>query len=333
MHAAFVTATTFASVAGLVGISYAVEALRARPKPPERLRWAPEVSIDYLTVDGLRLRYIKTGSGPPIVLLHTLRTQLDIFQRLILPLSAHFTVYAWDYPGHGWSEIPCSAYAPEEFYRWTASFIDALEIDEVTLVGISIGGTIALVLAAREHPRIARVVAINPYDYPPLGGIRHSSLAARVILGPASVPILGATLMRLRTRLVSDWIMEGGVTNADSLGSELKEELYEVGARAGHYKAFLSLLAHERLWSHAKEEYPRVKVPTLLVYGSRDWAPERMRRDVRQRIPAASSVDLNGGHFLSLEQPEALADLIARFSTAPPISTADAPQAADERTR
>ena len=315
MHAAFVTATTFASFAALVGMSYAVEALRARPKPPERLRWAPKVSIEYLTVDGLRLRYIKVGSGPPIVLLHTLRTQLDIFQSLIPQLSPHFTVYAWDYPGHGWSDIPCSAYTPEDFYRWTASFLDALHIDEVTLAGISIGGTIALVLAAREHPRIARVVAINPYDYPPQGGIRHSSLTARVILGPASVPVLGATLMRLRTRFVSDWIMEGGVTAADSLGSELKEELYEVGARAGHYKAFLSLLSHERFWSRAKEEYPRIEVPTLLVYGSQDWAPEPLRQDVRRRIPTAANVDLNGGHFLSLDQPQALADLIANFRT------------------
>src|SRR5262249_30404400 len=184
-------------------------------------------------------------------------------------------------------------------YRWTASFLDTLQIEGATLAGISIGGTIALVLAARQHPRIARVVAINPYDYPPDGGIRCSSLTARVILGPSSVPLLGSTLMRLRSRFVSDRIMTGGVVSAEALPAALKRELYDVGSRPGHYQAFLSLLSHERGWSHAKAEYPRIRVPTLLVYGEHDWAPERRRKEVRRLIPDVAAVSLDGGHFLS----------------------------------
>jgi pimeloyl-ACP methyl ester carboxylesterase len=89
-----------------------------------------------------------TGSGPNLVLLHTLRTQLDIFQKLIPLLAQRFTVYALDFPGHGWSDIPHSAYAPEDFYRWTAQFLDELKVEQTCLAGISIGGTIALVMAA-----------------------------------------------------------------------------------------------------------------------------------------------------------------------------------------
>jgi pimeloyl-ACP methyl ester carboxylesterase len=281
---------------------------------PEQLPWAPGVSIEHVTVAGIRLRYIKVGVGPAIVLLHTLRTQLDIFQQLIAPLAVHFTVYAPDYPGHGWSEIPPVAYAPEEFYGWTASFLDALRIEDATLAGISIGGTSALVLAARRHPRVARVVAINPYDYPPQGGIRRSSLMARLILGPAGLPILGATLMRLRTRFVSDRIMEGGVAGAGSIPVDLKRELYQVGARAGHYRGFLSLLAHEHLWSRAKGEYSRIRVPVLLVYGTRDWASERMREEDRQLIPNAVAKIVNGGHFLVLDRPQELAEAILEFA-------------------
>ena len=54
----------------------------------------------------------------------TLRTQLDIFQKMIPELAGHFTVYACDYPGHGWSDIPRADYAPEDFYRWTSAFLD-----------------------------------------------------------------------------------------------------------------------------------------------------------------------------------------------------------------
>jgi len=309
-------ALTLAGFAGLVALSYGVEALRPRPNTPASLFWGAGVAIGYANVSGIKIRYMKVGSGPNLVLLHTLRTQFEIFQKVIPALAEHFTVYAYDYPGHGWSDIPTAAYAPEDFYRWTAAFLDSLDIQDACLAGISIGGTISLVLAARRNPRIKRVVAINPYDYAPAGGIRNSSLMARLILGPAGVPILGATLMRLRNRLVSDAIMEGGVANPDALSRELKKELYDVGARRGHYRAFLSLLAHERLWFEARSEYPRISIPTLLVYGQRDWAPEALRRQNQVLIPGTTLTTIEGGgHFLSLDQPDQFTRAIVQFIT------------------
>ena len=55
--------------------------------------------------DGSRLRYYTAGTGPPLVLMHTVRTQLDYFQRVIPLLWDHYTVYALDLPGMGWSDI------------------------------------------------------------------------------------------------------------------------------------------------------------------------------------------------------------------------------------
>jgi pimeloyl-ACP methyl ester carboxylesterase len=297
-----------------VPISFAVEGLRPRPVRPDRLAWAPGIALETAVVSGLRVRYIRTGSGPSLVLLHTLRTQLDIFQKVIPELARSFTVYAFDYPGHGWSDIPQADYAPEDFCRWTAEFLEAAGVEKATLAGVSIGGTIALVLAARGNPRVDRVVSINPYDYWPAGGIRRSSTMARLILGPADVPILGATLMRLRNRFVSDRIMEGGVASADDLSLELKKELYDVGARPGHYRAFLRLLAHEPLWADARKEYRRVAVPTLLVYGDRDWAPSEIREQERGLIPGVTMKTINGGgHFLPLDRPQELVGLISSF--------------------
>jgi pimeloyl-ACP methyl ester carboxylesterase len=315
------TALTLAGFTGLVLLSYGVEALRPRPNTPASLFWGAGVAIGYANLGGIKIRYLKAGSGPNLVLLHTLRTQFEIFQKVIPALAEHFTVYAYDYPGHGWSDIPTAAYAPEDFYRWTAAFLDSLDIREASLAGISIGGTISLVLAARQNPRIKRVVAINPYDYPPAGGIRKSSLAARLILGPAGVPILGSTLMRLRNRLVSDAIMEGGVADPDALSGDLKKELYDVGARRGHYQAFLNLLAHERLWFEARSEYPRISIPTLLVYGEHDWAPKALRQRNQTLLPGATLTTLEGGgHFLSLDQPDTLTRAIIQFVTNAPVS-------------
>ena len=97
----------FAAVGvGLWLVSFVIEAMRPNPKPPAKLRWAPKISIQSVEIGGNELRYIKMGKGPAIVLLHTLRTQLDLFEKVIPELSKHFTVYALDYPGHGYSDIP-----------------------------------------------------------------------------------------------------------------------------------------------------------------------------------------------------------------------------------
>src|SRR5262245_18952164 len=80
----------------LVILSYIVEALRSAPKRPEALVWAPRIPIEYVDLDGIRVRCIKTGAGPNLVLLHTLRTQLDIFEKIIPELERHFTVHAFD---------------------------------------------------------------------------------------------------------------------------------------------------------------------------------------------------------------------------------------------
>src|SRR5262249_11284473 len=131
----------------MVVLSYIVEALRSAPKRPETLVWAPKIPIEYVDLGGMRLRCIRPGVCRNLVLLHTLRTQLDIFEKIIPELEKRFTVHAFDYPGHGWSDIPKATYASEDFYQWTAAYLDRVDIRQATIVGISIGATISLVLA------------------------------------------------------------------------------------------------------------------------------------------------------------------------------------------
>ncbi len=150
------------SAVGLWLVSHITEAMRPVPQTPETLRWAPDIPIGYLDVGGCKLRYIRAGRGPNLVLLHTLHTQLDLFEKVVPELARRFTVYALDYPGHGYSDIPEAQYDAEFFAESVAKFLDVLDLHDVTLSGVSIGGAIALILAGRRNPRIARVVAINP---------------------------------------------------------------------------------------------------------------------------------------------------------------------------
>lgn len=306
--------TTAAILLGLlVLVSYVVEALRAAPKPPEQLSWAPDIPIRYIDVNGLRLRYIVAGEGPTLVLLHTLRTQLDMFQKVVPELARRFRVYALDYPGHGYSDIPRGDYTADFFVTAVAGFLDRLDIEDATLVGESIGGTIALLLAARGNRRIRRVVAINPYDYDAGRGLRRSSILANALLGLSGVPILGPTMMRLRQFPIEKRIFEGGVARKESLPLPLAREMYRVGNRPGHRRAFMSLVHHWPSWERARAEYGNIDRPVLLLYGDSDWSRPNEREANARAIPGAEYLVVKeAGHFLSLDAPNAVIEAALR---------------------
>src|SRR5215468_8929498 len=149
--------------------------MRPTPATPKSLRWAPGVAVHFADLGGYAVRYIRAGDGPALLLLHTLRTQLDLFEKVVPELANHFTVYALDYPGHGYSDIPPGRYDADFFVRAVAGFLDALDLRDVIVCGVSIGGAIALIIAGQRNPRVARVVAVNPYDYAGGRGMARSS--------------------------------------------------------------------------------------------------------------------------------------------------------------
>jgi pimeloyl-ACP methyl ester carboxylesterase len=104
--------------------------------------WSPSPEINYSTLkDGTRLRFLKAGSGPtPLILLHTVRTQLDHFQFVIPRLLHAVTVYAIDLPGMGWSDIaPGAVYTEPALRRAIVDFVTTLGLTDVILAGESMG--------------------------------------------------------------------------------------------------------------------------------------------------------------------------------------------------
>jgi len=298
----------------IVLVSLLVEALRPVPATPERLSWAPSVPIQYVGVKGIRLRYIKLGEGPTLVLLHTLRTQLDLFEKVAPELAKSFTVYAVDYPGHGYSEIPPAKYDAAFFADTVEGFLDRLDLREVTLAGVSIGASISLILAARNNPRVARVVAINPYDYAKGRSIARSSFLARLVVGLADIPILGETVMRLRRFFVMKSVLDGGVSKPEHIPPGLLKEMYLVGNRRGHYRAFINLLRNAESWEAATKAYGNIRIPVLLLWGDRDWSRPDEREHDRQIVPGARMATVeDGGHFLPLDRPDAVIEHLLAF--------------------
>jgi len=304
--------------------SYLIEALRTAPKPPATLHWAPDIPIQYVEVDGIKLRFIKSGAGPTLVLLHTLRTQLDLFERVMPELSKHFTVYALDFPGHGYSDIPTARYDAAFFVEAVESFLDKLNLRDVTLAGVSIGGAIPLIIAARHNPRVVRVVAINPYDYAKGRGLARSSLLGWIFNYVSLIPVIGETVMRLRNFLIVAAVFRGGVVNANSISPALMKEMYLVGNRPGHYRALIALLRNSESWETATKDYGRITLPVLFIWGSQDWARPSERQRDQSLVPGAGTVTVaGGGHFLPLDKPEAVISYLKDFATqsGPPAGT------------
>jgi pimeloyl-ACP methyl ester carboxylesterase len=287
-------------------VSFIVEALRRAPEEPRTLRWLPDVPVEHVNVGGNRLRYIKTGKGPTVILLHTLRTQLDLFERIVAELSNHVTVYALDYPGHGYSAIPKARYDAAFFTETVEGFLEKLDLRDVTLAGVSIGGSVALIIAGQRNARVARVVAINPYDYDKGRGLARSSLFGWLITNAARLPVVGETVMRLRNSFIMSAILRGGVADADSIPPALMKEMNSVGNRRRHYRAFLSLLRNAASWEAATKAYSRIDVPVLLIWGDQDWARLSEREHDRTLIPNAQMTTLErGSHFLPLDRGSA----------------------------
>src|SRR5207247_6998924 len=94
---------------------------------------------------GGRVRYLRVGSGAPLLLLHTVRTQLDHFQFVIPRITGAFTVYALDLPGMGWSDIVAGASYEEPALRAAVvRVVEDLELTDLTLAGESMGATLSL---------------------------------------------------------------------------------------------------------------------------------------------------------------------------------------------
>ena len=219
--------------------------------------------------DHLSLRYEKSGNGPPLLLLHTIRTQLEYFRALAPLLESKFTVYAVDLPGHGHSPIEKSAKFDEPYMREAVvGVLKALDLRDVTIVGESIGAVLALTVAAEVPDRIHAVYALNTYDYETRygDGIRRGNWFSNLIIGSLQIPVFGAIGASLEDRKILGKIMGGGYADPRKLPADLLTEFDNASHRPGYRLAARKVLSGWRSWSKARKRYAAVRAPVTLIY-------------------------------------------------------------------
>ena len=281
-------------------------------------QWLPGVPAEFLTLgnNGPKVRSIRAGQGPALVLMHTVRTQLDIFQRVIPKLLNHFTVYAFDYPGFGWSEIvPKADYREPAFRRHVVQFVEQLGLRDLTLAGESMGATLALTATPELGSRVRQVVAFNAYDYLP--GLERANLLASFIIKSVRAPIVGPIFAALENRMILKGILSGGVFNPKTLSADFIDELDRVGKRRGYSKVARAVYKSLPSYVAGRALYKEVKVPVTMVYGDHDWSRRSERDSAFAEIKGAKMITLpNTGHFSALESPDEFARILIETKSA-----------------
>ena len=249
------------------------------------------------------------------MLLHTLRTQLDLFEKVVPDLSRHFTVYALDYPGHGYSDIPNARYDASFFTAAVEGFLEKLDLRDVTLAGVSIGGAIPLIMASRHNPRIARVVAVNPYDYAKGRGMARSSPFGWVVTYAALVPVIGETVMRLRNFIIMKLILQGGVARREEHPAAAPEGNVSRRQSPGALPRVPQPVAQRRELGGGDEALRPHQRAGPARLGRRGLGTPAGARARSRSDPGAQMVTVEGGgHFLALDRPQELTDLIRKFA-------------------
>lgn len=271
--------------------------------------WQRGGTVKYLTLaDSGTIRYLEVGEGPPLILVHTMRTQLDYFQKLIPLLQDTFRIYAVDLPGSGHAVLAPGATPDEPHFRAAlVEFMTALDLTNVRLAGESIGGVLALTVAAEVPERIAGVYSLNPYDHGEKfgGSIRRSKFGAIIAL----FKVFRRYTTEARPFL--KMVLSGGLTDGRHMPPDLLDEFHRVGHQKGYRKYEYLMYKAWRSWLAAPEHYAGISSPVTVVYSELDWSLPSERAAQEQVLPGATFVHLPGvGHFSSLDAPNAVANVI-----------------------
>jgi pimeloyl-ACP methyl ester carboxylesterase len=253
---------------------------------------------DLRSIDGVRLHVRDEGprDAEAIVLIHGLGASLHTWEPWARDLSTTHRVVRFDVPGHGLTgPDPADNYSDARSLRLLHALLDSLRLDQVTLVGHSMGGRLAWSYAAEHPERIARLVLIAPDGFAS-PGFEYDT--------PADVPaVLGVMRWVLPAPL-----LRANLTPAYSDPARLTDSVagryHDLMLVPGNRDALLSRLRQTVLTDPAPR-LSRIAAPTLLLWGEDDaMIPVQNAEDYRRLMPDASVVRLPGlGHVPFEEAP------------------------------
>jgi len=131
------------------------------------------------------------------------------------------------------------------------------------------------------------------------------------VIGGIIAPGMGPVIAQQEPRPVLRRILQGGVGDKTAFREDYLDELLRSGRRPGFPTVARALYRNMPSLIAARSRYPEVKAPVHLVYGENDWSRPSDREANRKLLPAADFTQVpRADHFIALERPEVVADLL-----------------------
>ncbi|NMH99540.1 alpha/beta fold hydrolase [Pseudonocardia acidicola] len=269
-----------------------------------------EFGVRYVQVGEWRTRVLEAGAGEPLVLMHGTGGHLEAYAHNIVPLSQHFRVIAYEYPGHGYTTHATRDLELPDYVAHLDGLLDALGIEKAHLSGESLGGWLAIKYAAAHPERTGRVVLNTP------GGTMATPEVMERIRSLSQAAADDPSEERIRARL--EWLMADPSSVTDEL-VDIRRAIYARPGFAGSMRHILCLqdpqIRARNLVTDA--ELAAVVAPAMVVWTSDDPSgPAAAGMDMAAKMPNARfEVIKDAGHWPQWEQAEVFNALALEFLT------------------
>lgn len=264
----------------------------------------------YIDADGIRTHYVEQGEGRPLVLVHGGGAGADgrsNFETNFPAYAKHMRVIAYDMVGFGLTDAPDPdnfAYTQSARTDHLVNFLKALDLEDVCLIGNSMGGTTACGAALKAPDRITKLVLMGAA----INLSREDMLKNKQDLAP--VMAYNGTEEGMR-RII------GALTHNYEPSDEIVRYRFEAVQRPGTAAAYKAIMAwaFENGLYYSPEQLASLAMPVLVVGGKNDvMVPVRKVFEQIQSIPQADgAIFANCGHWVMIEYPEAFCRITLDF--------------------
>ncbi|MCU0537823.1 MAG: alpha/beta fold hydrolase [Hydrococcus sp. Prado102] len=268
----------------------------------------------YIKVGSINTRYWSAGTkGDPVILLHGGGSSIEIWSYNIEALAQHHRVFAFDMAGTGLSDKPAVPYSLDYQLQFLRAFLDTFDIQQASLIGNSMGGSIALKFAIESPERVRKLGLISSFG---LG--REIDIGDRILAAfPAIAKLIPSSRNAVRM------VLNSCVCDSRSVPEEWIELNFQRFNLPGCKEALISLLianldfwgVRHEVFSPIVRQLDRIEAPTLIIWGKQDSILPVSHADIAfKKIPHSRLHIFDPcGHWAQVEYPEEFNRLILEF--------------------